>query len=357
MAEIRAAVERAAAGVLAVVELPGLGSAGKRQSWSGSEVRCRGVTHSSMTHARSLGNAVASSGICAAWPEFTFRLCITAAGDVLTVSAAQGGAVQPPGPAPAPGAAGASWPRQGGPAAGEDLPGDRLGRVLDATAVAKFYQALGQLAVMLSGPRVLRECRGADGWPRQGVYFFFEPGEVRADGSNRVVRVGTHALTATSRATLWGRLRQHRGHVGGRHPNGGNHRGSVFRRHVGAAIIVREQLPGGLLDSWLDRHGPRPGWAVQEAHVERAVSDHIAAMPFLWLSVPDRAGRGYVERNSIALTSRLAEGTDQPSPRWLGRDAVRTEISQSGLWNVDHIRHHREPGFLDLLGQLVQQQH
>ena len=96
---------------------------------------------------------------------------------------------------------------------------------------------------------------------------------------------------------------------------------------------------------------------MQEAHVERAVSDHIAAMPFLWLSVPDRAGRGYVERNSIALTSRLAEGTDQPSPRWLGRDAVRTEISQSGLWNVDHIRHHREPGFLDLLGQLVQRQH
>jgi len=123
---------------------------------------------------------------------------------------------------------------------------------------------------------------------------------------------------------------------------------------------VREQLPGELLDSWLDRHGPRPGWAVQEAQVERAVSDHITAMPFLWLSVPDRADRGYIERNSIernsvALTSRLAEGLDRPSTRWLGRDAVRTEISQSGLWNVDHIRHRREPGFLDLLGQLVQQ--
>jgi hypothetical protein len=95
---------------------------------------------------------------------------------------------------------------------------------------------------------------------------------------------------------------------------------------------------------------------VQEAQVERAVSDHIGAMPFLWLSVPDRADRGYLERNSIALTSWLAEGIDQPSPRWLGRDAVHTEISQSGLWNVDHIRHRREPGFLDLLGQLIEQQ-
>jgi hypothetical protein len=67
------------------------------------------------------------------------------------------------------------------------------------------------------------------------VYFFFEDGEVRADGGLRLVRVGTHALTATSKATLWGRLRQNRGQVGGRSPGGGNHRGSVFRRHVGAA--------------------------------------------------------------------------------------------------------------------------
>ena len=62
------------------------------------------------------------------------------------------------------------------------------------------------------GPRRLADSHGSDGWPRHGVYFFYEPGETRADGTDRVVRVGTHALTATSQATLWGRLRQHRGH-------------------------------------------------------------------------------------------------------------------------------------------------
>lgn len=255
------------------------------------------------------------------------------------------------------GVASASGPRRFRSALGRVLPGDRRVRMPDGSAAGRFYLALGELAEMLPGPRRLRECRGADDWPRQGVYFFFEPGEVRADGNDRVVRVGTHALTATSQATLWGRLRQYRGHTGGRHPGGGNHRASVFRRHVRAAIIRREQLPCELLESWLDRHGPRPGWAVQEAQVERAVSDHIGAMPFLWLSVLDRAERGFIERNSIALTSRLAEGLDQPGAGWLGRDAVCTEISQSGLWNVDHIRHRREPGFLDLLGQLVRQHH
>jgi len=209
LGEIRAAVERAAAGFPAVVELPGLRSAGERQSWSGvAEVRGRDVTRSAMAHATSLGKTVAASGICAAWPESTFRFTIATVGDVLRVSAATRGPVQPtgatalpPGPVPARGAAGACGSRHAGSATGEVLPGNRLGRVLDGTPADRFYRTLGQLADMLAGPRVLRECRAADGWPGQGVYFFFEPGEVRADGRDRVVRVGTHALTATSQAT------------------------------------------------------------------------------------------------------------------------------------------------------------
>jgi hypothetical protein len=287
-----------------------------------------------------------------AWPDWTFRFTIAAGGGTLTVSAGKGhpalsagAAAMPPEQVPARSTAGASDPGQSSRA-----------HVPDGTATAgRFYQALDHLAENLGGPRCLRDCHGTDGWPRQGVYFFFEPGEVRADGRDRVARVGTHALTAASQATLWGRLRQHRGHIGGLHPGGGNHRASVFRRHIGAAIIRRRKLPPGLLDSWLDRHGPRLGQADQEARIEEVVSSYIGAMPFLWLAVEQRVDRGCVERNSIALTSCLADGLDQPSAGWLGHDAARTEISQSGLWNIEHIRHHHEPGFLDLLDQLMHQ--
>ena len=55
-------------------------------------------------------------------------------------------------------------------------------------------------------------------------------------------------------------------------------------------------------------------------------------------------------------TSYLAAGQDQPSPAWLGNDAARPEISHSGLWNIDHIRHHPEPGFEDRLSQLIHEQ-
>jgi hypothetical protein len=110
---------------------------------------------------------------------------------------------------------------------------------------------------------------------------------------------------------------------------------TAFRQAEASGIIQRGKLPPGLLDSWLDRHGPRPGHADQEARIEEAVSGHIGAMPFLWLAVEQRDDRGCVERNSIALTPCLADGLDQPSAGWLGHDAARTEISHSGLWNID----------------------
>jgi hypothetical protein len=66
----------------------------------------------------------------------------------------------------------------------------------------RFYNILDGLAERVGGPRRLAECTAASGWPQQGVYFFFEDSQTRA-GTDlpRVVRVGTHALTATSRTT------------------------------------------------------------------------------------------------------------------------------------------------------------
>ena len=357
LGSVRTAVESAAAGQPRTVGLPGLSAWGGRQSWYGTAEVCgHRVTRSAMAHATSLGTQVAASGICAAWPQLTFRFSIAAAGDTLTIST--GSAGEPAASrdqARGPGTESTSGQHRPRPAT-QTIRGDTREAAPGEAPAGQFYVATRQLAENLGGTRRLRDCRGSDGWPVQGVYFFFEPGEARADGTDRVVRVGTHALTATSQATLWGRLRQHRGSASGPRPGLGNHRASVFRRHVGAALIRRENLPAELLGSWLDRHGPRPGWADQEDMVERLVSHHIGGMPFLWLSVPDRDDRGFIERNSIALTSALAAGHDQPGPAWLGHHADRPEISRSGLWNIEHIRHHPEPGFPDRLSHLIHEQ-
>ena len=221
----------------------------------------------------------------------------------------------------------------------------------------EFYRLLGILASRERGPRRLADCTGRDGWPRHGVYFFFEAGELRPDGSSRVVRVGTHALRATDNTTMWARLRQHRGRVGGRNPGGGNHRASVFRRHVGAALIHRGGWPDGLLGAWA-ASSRSPGWAAQEDRLERAVSQRIRQMPFLWLAVPNgpdgSSDRRAIERNSIALLSCLTGGPDQPSGGWLGRHATSTKVRGSGLWNSDHVEEHYDPGFIQLLASLVE---
>lgn len=219
-----------------------------------------------------------------------------------------------------------------------------------------FYSALRGLAETEHGPRRLAQCTGRDGWPHQGVYFFFEDGESRADGSPRVVRVGTHALRPGDKTTLWGRLRQHRGRIGGRKPGGGNHRASIFRRHVGAALIRRDRLPGELAISWASRH-PEPGWETAEDQLELAVSQHIRAMPFLWLAVPTRSDgssdRGFIERNAIALLSCAAGGPGKPSSGWLGSHAASRKVRDSGLWNADHVEDSYDPAFLDVLAGLA----
>jgi hypothetical protein len=143
-------------------------------------------------------------------------------------------------------------------------------------------------------------------WPNRGVYFFFEAGEIRSDSGKgpRVVRVGTHALSGTSRSTLRQRLYQHRGNAGG---CGGNHRGSIFRKHLGLALL--DGGTGTICTTWGNGNTASREIRVSEQPLEIRVSQLIGAMPFLWLAIEDEPGtdsmRGFIERNSIALLSNF----------------------------------------------------
>jgi hypothetical protein len=216
----------------------------------------------------------------------------------------------------------------------------------------RFYELLDQLSARVDGPRRLRNCTSS-GWPTHGVYFFFEDGEARLNGWPRVVRIGTHALTATSTATLWRRLATHRGNVGGSRPGGGNHRGSIFRLHVGTALIAGGEWPSDVRDSWRHKDADRETRQA-EYPLERAVTQHICDMPVLFLAVPDRSDRELIERQTIALLSRRRGGVDPPSPQWLGLTADREEVRTSALWNVHHVDEAYDPTFLDTLDRLVQ---
>ena len=223
-----------------------------------------------------------------------------------------------------------------------------------------LYVVLARLEDSLGGKRRLAECDSTTGWPARGVYFFFEDGEVREDGQTpRVVRVGTHALRASS-TTLWRRLAQHKGNVGGVRPGGGNHRGSIFRQHVGAALVARGDWPSSMSASWGVGSTAPTAVRAEEFAIERAVSAYIGAMQLLCVAVEDapapRSDRGVIEAGTIALLSNYDRPpVDPPSGRWLGCDAPSERVRFSGLWNVNHVRQHGDPRTLDVLAEYVAQ--
>jgi hypothetical protein len=217
--------------------------------------------------------------------------------------------------------------------------------------LSRFYDALDELRKHVGGFRFLRDCTARTGWPTRGLYFFFEEGEYR-EGSDslRVVRVGTHALTDTSRTKLWSRLSTHRGQADGR----GNHRGSIFRKRVGQAILNRAAYLGEetLCPTWGEGNTASRSIREGEAFLEQEVSLRLGRMPFLWLSVDDAPGkassRGFLEKNCIGLLSNYGRpSVDLPSSGWLGRFSEKDTIRDSGLWNTDCVKESYDPGFLD----------
>jgi hypothetical protein len=225
--------------------------------------------------------------------------------------------------------------------------------------IRQFYDILSSLERRLGGPRTLKDCTGRMGWPKQGVYFFFECGEQRLQSGTglRVARVGTHAVSRGSKTTLWKRLANHRGTLA---TGGGNHRGSVFRLLVGLAILKRHGLS---CPTWGQRGSASRETREKEYPIERIVSRYIRSMPFLWIRAKDvpspSSVRAYIERNSIALLSNHRKAgelqIDSPSPSWLGSFCCKDKIRSSGLWNSNHVDEDYDPRFLSTLSKLVEQ--
>lgn len=224
----------------------------------------------------------------------------------------------------------------------------------------QLYEVFVDLEERLGGMRRLRDCTGYMNWPDRGVYVFFANAETRgADDHPRVTRVGTHAVSTGSETTLWDRLIAHRGHNSGSYAGGGNHRGSVFRKRVGEALIKRDERQDEFPD-WGAGSSAARELRLEELPIEQQVSEYIRDLPFLWVAIDDEPGpdsdRAFIERNAIALLSNYRQDPiDKRDEEWLGRYSPCVEIRESGLWNVNHVDEEYDPSFLDRFERSITQ--
>jgi len=122
--------------------------------------------------------------------------------------------------------------------------------------------------------------------------------------------------------------------------------------------LPRDRWTGEAANTWSKGGSAPRDIRLAEKPLERAVSQHIRSMPFLWVKINDEPGpnshRGLIERNAIALLSNynsISQPIDPPSDDWLGSWAYREYIQRSGLWNVNHVTENYNRNFLDLLEQ------
>jgi hypothetical protein len=219
-------------------------------------------------------------------------------------------------------------------------------------AIARAYEMFAQLACRM-GLHKLRDLL-AEELPKQGVYFFFDDHEATTFSTTipRLVRIGTHGVSAGSVATLRNRLRTHLGTRAG----AGNHRASVFRLHVGRAIIERDQL-GKQFPSWGKGQSAPREITEQEAPLEAQVSEYIGNLRVLFVPVLDVAGTGSmratIERQFISMFTESLCAIEMSSSTWLGRFSDKPSIRDSGLWNIRDVGSEYDPKFIPLLDGLV----
>lgn len=188
--------------------------------------------------------------------------------------------------------------------------------------------------------------------PVRGVYFFFdqqEPTRFGINGKLRIVRVGTHGVSAGSKSSLWQRLRAHKGTDSG----AGSHRSSIFRLHIGKALLEIDQE---LLESWGIGETADNEIRTRETHLERRVSEYLANLRVAYIPILDKAtadsDRSYIEKNVIALLTG-GQALDLPSKHWLGNFSVSPAIYSSGLWNINYVGEEYVPEFLTIFEELV----
>ncbi len=193
-------------------------------------------------------------------------------------------------------------------------------------------EACGKIHKFLESLPIWKE--PSDNLPRSGICFFYEAGEYTSHTNGfRIVRVGTHGAGRTLRH----RLNDH---------YFGNREGSIFRKHLGSALLKISGAPDEHIREWMKRRKGNVNWHKFDS-VENEVSAVLRSkFHFRVVKVDDVYERENFEEKIIATI--VACPVCKPSENWLGRFAWSIKVRTSGLWNSNYVNSSRKMKESDL---------
>ncbi|NMX22102.1 hypothetical protein C5S30_06680 [ANME-1 cluster archaeon GoMg4] len=156
--------------------------------------------------------------------------------------------------------------------------------------------------------------------PTNGIYFFYEDGEFcthENEREKRIVRVDTHRVDGNFRNRINSHYR-------------GTKNSSVFRKHLGGALMRRKDPNDRRLKQWLKQDAST--FQEIEMEVTKKLKEHFS---FRCIPVEDKEERLRLEEELIATVAKCAKC--KPTENWLGNFAADELVRKSGLWNHQHV--------------------
>ncbi len=153
-----------------------------------------------------------------------------------------------------------------------------------------------------------------DNIPLNGIYLFYEKGE-KINGKPRIVRVGINTEDGNFKKRIHSHYK-------------GSHKNSVFRKHVGYAILGQEGVNDKIRNEWYNEKGK---FKDMEHNVDRYFN---GSFTYKTIEIAQKNLRSQIEQQWIQLLSFHPK--NKPSKTWLGKYG-KEPISSSGLWNINHV--------------------
>ena len=180
--------------------------------------------------------------------------------------------------------------------------------------------------------------------PGNGIYFFYEEGEVWGHGGDqlRIVRIGTHTGPGNLRSRISETylLDERRLNLGPEKAKPADR--SVFRKNLGRALLNRDG--GDYLQVWEIDFTLRAKRdqvrqlrdVVKERRLEKEISRLLRdRFSFRAIAVDDRTKRTQLEKHLIGAVAGCA--LCRASHDWLGRRSPQTKIREGNLWQMQNL--------------------